>query len=159
MAFFFHKIIFGTRGVKMIKLGEKIKINENEKERQEICIYSDGIVIFTTDKSHSWENKEIIKYEDFVEKTEIQKRIFYYKASYFDENGEEHLLINDETTGEIELLLCLQYKKEVKTSVYSSKTREETVYKNLSVSNLNLGLEIVKKINNYIAKRIKEETA
>ena len=139
----------------MIKLDEKIKINENEKEKQEICIYSDGIVIFTTDKSHSWENKEIIKYEDFIEKTEIQKRIFYYKASYFDENGEEHLLINDETTREIELLLCLQYKKEVKTSVYSSKTREETVYKNLSVSNLNLGLEIVKKINNYIKK---EET-
>lgn len=133
----------------MIKLGEKIKINENEKEIQEICIYSDGIVIFTTDKSHSFENEEIIKYEDFVEKTEIQKTIFYYKASYFDENGEEHLL-NDETTGEIELLLCLQYKKEVKTFVYSSKTREETVYKNLSVSNLNLGLEIVKKINNYI---------
>src|SRR5690554_8209783 len=113
----------------MIKLGEKIKINENEKEKQEICIFTTGIVIFTTDKSHSWEHKEIIIYEDFVEKTEIQKTIFYYKSSYYDENGEEHLLINEETTGEW-LRLCLQYKKEIKTSIYPSKTKEETVYKN-----------------------------
>ena len=129
----------------MIKLGEKIKINENEKEKQEICIFKHGIVIFTTDKSHNCENKEIIIYEDFVEKTEIQKTIFYYKAYYFDEN-EDYIYDYDKTTVEIELLLCLQYKKEV-------KTKEKTVYKNLSVSNLNLGLEIVKKINNYIKER------
>lgn len=133
----------------MIKLGEKIKIYENEKESQEICIFSDGIVIFTTDNSYSWENREIIKYDKFVEPAEIKKTVIYDEVFYYDENGREHLLADKEIVG-IEYQLCLQYKKDVKVSVYSSETKNETFYNNLLINNLDLGLEIVKKINRYI---------
>jgi hypothetical protein len=117
----------------MIELNKPIKLNDN----QELIIYADGIQLLTKSTSRSFYLiKQTIFYKDFYEKTEVRKIVNYDKIFYYDENGKEHLLIEEQNHKE-EFVINISYRTE----------KEDYTFIDIVISNIELAFEVVKTIN------------
>jgi hypothetical protein len=117
----------------MIELNKPIKLNDN----QELIIYADGIQLLTESTSRSFYlRKQTIFYKDFYEKTEVRKIVNYDKIFYYDENGKEHLLIEEQNHKE-EFVINISYRTE----------KEDYTFIDIVISNIELAFEVAKTIN------------
>lgn len=115
-----------------------------------IRLCNDGIIIqelkkCEKDSNYGFLHHTTIKYADFIEYTEIQEIEYYYKASYYDENGNKILLNEEkiEESTEIELVLT-----------HTINGKEE--YTRMFADTLEIGLNAVKRINNKLKKYLGE---
>lgn len=119
----------------MIKLAESIMINE----KQELLIYSDGLVLkeLSTNRGFYLKDKTYL-YKDMQEKLEVRVYENFNNVYYYDEDGNKHLLNSN---------LDLEVTTVINIQIEVDKTID---YINLEISDLSLALEIVKKANKYI---------
>lgn len=135
----------------MIKLLEKIAINK----KQTIIIANDGIKIETlAENGYQFINK-IILYSQFIELAEVRKFINYDRVFYYDEDGKEILLIEEDNNKE-NIIINIAYKNLNTSNIMQF---DDIDYLDLEVNisrdttkNVALALEIVKKINKYIRR-------
>ena len=114
-----------------------------------IRLYNDGVIVqelkkYGKDSSFSncgYLKHTTIKYKDFTDYTEIQEIEYYYKASYYDKDGNKILLNEERRKEKVDYEMML---------MHNINGKEE--YTILFADTLEIGLNAVKRINKKIKK-------